>query len=136
MRIDLERTPDGRRFVVSRSIDAPAERVWDIFTDTRQWPRWGPSITDVEHDGPYIAVSSTGRVRTLGGVWLPFTIETVEDFRWTWRIGAIKATGHRVVPRGATAIAAFEVPVLAAPYSIICAIALRRIERIATEVVE
>jgi hypothetical protein len=31
-------TPDGRRLVVSRDIDANPDRVWDLFVDTRQWP--------------------------------------------------------------------------------------------------
>ncbi len=135
MRTDIavERTPDGYRLVVSRDVEAPAETVWTLLVEPDLWPAWGPSVTAVECDAERIETGTTGRVRTLGGLWLPFTVTACADRRWTWRVGPVPATGHRVTSHGDLRCrAAFEVPLLAAPYAVVCAVALRRIERLAT----
>lgn len=132
-RIDIERTPDGYRVVASRKIDAPADAIWRVFVEPARWPTWGPSITAVDCVDERIRAGSTGRIRTIGGLWLPFEIVTCEDDRWTWRIGPVTATGHRVTPLGPDRCrAAFEVPLLAGPYVLVTVIALRRIARLAT----
>jgi hypothetical protein len=131
--LDLEHTIDGYRLVVSRPIDAPADSVWELLVDTRRWPEWGPSVTDVECPDRLLSAGSTGRVRTIAGVWVPFTVTSWEEYRWTWRIGPIPATGHRVDPAGGHCRAAFEVPIFAAPYVPICWLALRTIDRLASD---
>lgn len=132
-RIGIERTPDGYRLVTSREIAAPADDVWRLLVEPARWPTWGPSITAVDCEDDRIRAGSTGRVRTVGGLWLPFEIATFEDGRWTWRIGPVPATGHRVTPLGPDRCnAAFEVPLLAGPYVLVTVIALRRIERLVT----
>jgi len=130
--IALERTPDGLRVVISRWIDAPPDRVWDLFTDTTRWPEWGPTVTAVECETRYIEAGSTGRVRTIGGRWLPFAITRFGDRQWTWRIGQVGATGHRVRPTESGCRVGFEVPLWAAPYVLVCWVALGRIESLAT----
>jgi len=115
----------------------PAEPLaaWRLLTDTRTWPSWGPSIRAVTlhaPDGdPVIAAGTTGTVRTVVGVTLPFRVVEVEPMaRWTWRVAGVPATGHRVEghPDGCRVI--FEVPMLAAPYAAVCQVALRRIRRL------
>ncbi|MEF8774901.1 MAG: SRPBCC family protein [Haloarculaceae archaeon] len=132
-RIGLERTPDGHRLIASHKIDAPAGDVWRVFVEPARWPTWGPSITAVDCEHERIRAGTTGRVRTVGGLWLPFKIATCQDDRWTWQIGPVTATGHRVTPLGPDRCrVAFEVPILAGPYVLVTVIALRRIERLVT----
>lgn len=133
--LDIERTPDGIRLAVSRTIDAPRERVWNAFVDTRRWPDWGPSVTAVECEDRRISAGSTGRIRTVGGCRLRFAITTCSDYRWTWRVGPVRGTGHRVDPsspghRGCRAV--IELPLLAAPYAVVCWLALVRLDRLVT----
>jgi len=124
----LERTPDGRRLVVATTVDAPADRAWDLLCDTDRWPEWGPSVRAVDCEGRSIEAGRRGRVRTVGGLWLPFEITTCDRYRWTWRVASIPATGHRVDPldEGRCRVA-FELSVLAVGYAPVCRRALRRI---------
>lgn len=133
-------------FSVSRRIAASAEDVWALLTDTRQWPAWGPSITGVEPDpagpgasraaGPGrggLASGSSGRVRTVLGVELPYAVTAFEPGRyWSWSVAGIPATGHRVIPQDGGCLVTFTVPWWAPAYCPVCALALRRIERLST----
>lgn len=123
----IERTPDGRRLVVSRHVDATPEAVWEVLTDTDQWPDWGPSVRDVESNVRFVQEGTTGRVQTVGGLWLPFEVTTCEAYRWGWRVARIPATGHRVEETDDGSRAMFEVPLLAAGYAPVCQRALARI---------
>lgn len=129
----VSRTPDGRRLDVSRVVDAPADVVWGLFIDPSHWAEWGPSVSAVDCAADRIRTGTTGRVR-VAGVWLPFEVDDCdeEDYRWTWRVAKIPATGHRVEPLGENRCrAVFEVPLLAAGYAVVCERALRRIEALA-----
>lgn len=129
----VERTPDGRRVVVSRVIPADRDAVWDLLCDTQRWPEWGPSVSDVRSSERVIDQGTTGKVQVAGGPWVPFEIVTCEDYRWTWRVAKIPATGHRVeaAPRGCRVV--FEIPLAAAGYAVVCERALSRIEDLVTE---
>jgi len=120
---------------VHRSIQADAALVWDILTDTRRWPEWGPSVMAVDHEGAHIHASSAGRVQIPLGIWLPFRVTRFQPGRsWSWRVSGIPATGHRVEPGNpGECDLSFEVPVLAAPYLAVCREAARRIARIAEQ---
>ena len=126
--IGIERTPDGRRLVVSRHVDAGRDAAWDLLTDTERWPEWGPSVRAVDCDTRYIEAGTTGRVRIPGGVWVPFEITTCADYRWTWRVARVPATGHRVEADGDGCRVGFEIPVLAGGYAPVCVRALGKIE--------
>ena len=128
----IESTPDGRRLVVSRNVAAEADAVWDILTDTEQWPQWGPSVSDVRADSRYVSEGATGEVRVLGGPWVPYEVDSCRDRRWTWRVARIPATGHRVEPVSGGSRASFEIPLAASGYAPVCRVALGRIERLAT----
>ena len=126
-------------FSVSRRVAASAEDVWALLTDTRTWPVWGPSVTAVEPAaaGPGsggLAFGSRGKVRTVLGAALPYTVTAFEAGRyWSWSMAGIPATGHRVLPRDGGCLVTFTVPWWAPAYLPVCALALRRIERLATE---
>ena len=133
-------------FSVSRGIAASAEEVWALLTDTRKWPEWGPSITGVDpaagtpqpgwpaagNPAAGLALGSRGRVRTVLGAALPYTVTAFEPGRyWAWSVAGVPATGHRVVPRDGGCLVTFTVPWWAPAYLPVCAVALRRIERLA-----
>ena len=124
-------------FDVSRSLAVPAAAAWQAFVDTRLWPRWGPSIRDVQVEGgPVVGAGTTGRVRTVAGVWLPFEVtDWDEGHRWAWQVAGVAATGHRVEPLDpGRCRAVMEVPVWAPAYAGVCWLGLRRLERVAHSV--
>ena len=116
----------------SVEILAPASAAWELLTDTSRWPQWGPSVSRVESVERYIGPGSTGRVKIVIGVWLPFRVtEFVAGQRWDWEVAGIPATGHRVESLGVDRCrVVFEVPLLAAPYLAICRLAAHRIRSI------
>lgn len=116
-------------------IAAPAQSVWSILIDTQAWPRWGPSVSAVEHDGRFIGPGSQGRVQTAIGFRLPFLVtEFVDGEYWAWKVAGIQATGHRVTPiDDARCRLSFVVPTLAAPYLAVCRLAVGRIRGIAEQ---
>ena len=122
---------------VGRDLAAPAAVAWDLLVDTTRWPEWGPTVTGAEitagGDGSRIGPGATGTVRTPGGLSLPFRVTELDPGRrWAWAVGGVPATAHRVEALGSdTCRVTFEVPVWAAPYLAVCAVALRRIERLA-----
>lgn len=119
-------------FDVSREVPSPCGEVWDLLTDTRRWKEWGPSVREVQCRHRYLSDGVRGRVRTPFGLWLPFEVsEYVPGYRWSWRVAGLPATGHRVEAcEGSGCRVVFEVPLLAAPYALVCAVAARRIARI------
>jgi len=133
--VERRRTPDGRRLAVTRQVRAGREAVWDLLTDTERWPDWGPSVRAVDCDRRYIQAGTTGRVRVPGGLWLPFEVETCRDYRWTWRVARVPATGHFVEPvegaKDSTCRVGFELPLYAVGYAPVCRRALGRLADLA-----
>jgi len=113
----IERTPDGRRLAVDRVVGADRDAAWDLLTDSRRWPEWGPSVTGVRSPGRYVAAGTTGEVQVAGGPWVSFRVDTCEDYRWTWSVERVPATGHFVRPDEAGSRVDFEMPVRAAGYA-------------------
>jgi hypothetical protein len=127
----LERTPDGRRWVVAERYARPPGEAWDRLVDTAAWPEWGPSVAAVESERRRIDAGVRGRVRVRGlGAWVPFAVTSLdwdgERGRWTWRVARVPATGHAVEPVADGCRVAFEVPLAAAPYVPVCRRALAR----------
>ena len=57
------------RVVVSETIAATPERIFDVFLDADAWPRWAFPITKVEWTSPFpIEVGSTRTVFMRGGM--------------------------------------------------------------------
>lgn len=127
--VSLGDTPDGRRVEVSRELDTPAERAWEVLTDTERWPDWGPTVSAVDADRRFVRAGSTGDLQVLGGPWIPYEITSCEDYRWTWDVADVPATGHRVesVPHERCRVV-FELHPLATGYAPVCARALQQIE--------
>ncbi|MDX2088624.1 MAG: SRPBCC family protein [Kofleriaceae bacterium] len=121
----------ARMLEVSRDIGAPVEAAWRLLVDTATWPQWGITVRGLESTDRCMRLGSRGRVRTVGGLWVPFEVTSFEDGRaWTWYVGGIASIGHRVVPTSTGRCrVTFELPWLAWPYAVVCRLALRRIAR-------
>jgi hypothetical protein len=118
---------------ISQTIDASSDQVWRIMTDTSLWPIWGPSIRKVECADKYVKIGSTGSVQLFSILWVRFLVTELEEGRhWSWRILGMRATGHRVESLSTTRCqAVFQIPIFAAPYVIVCKVALNRISKLA-----
>ena len=82
--------------------------------------------------GTVIHEGSTGKVQPSVGPALPFTVtELVPGRSWSWRVAGIPGTTHAVEPVGAGTRVTFGVPLWAPAYLAVCALALRRLERLA-----
>jgi len=124
----------------SVNVAAPADDVWALVTDTRSWPQWGPTVTDVRLDDAItrIHAGSTGAVRTPVGLWAPFAVTSWRaegDKRsWSWRVAGIAATSHQVETLGADRCAVrFGVPLWAPAYLPVVEVGLRRLRRLAED---
>lgn len=119
-------------WIASRDLDRSAEETWRIITDTMLWPSWGPSVISVTCRDRFIRAESRGRLRTTLGFRIPFAVtDYVQGRYWGWQVGGVSATGHRVIPLDAhRSRLEFEVPWWAAPYILVCLIALQRIARL------
>ena len=116
-----------------KKIEAPSGKVWRIMTDTYTWPRWGPSIRNVKCEDRSIKAGSTGRVQLPFGLWINFVVTDLEEGSyWSWHVFGIRATGHRIVPVSKNCCwVIFETPLYAAPYTVVCKIAIERIRVLA-----
>jgi hypothetical protein len=120
---------------VTKTINAPLERVWDILTDTRQWPVWGPSVSRIDGPQRYIFSGMKGRLRTAVGIWVSFEITSCEaSVSWNWKVAGVAATGHRLkkLTDGSCELI-FELPFAAFPYALVCRQAANRIARLALD---
>ncbi len=89
----------------SVAIDAPADLVWDVFTDVEKWPEWTASVTRLTGlDGPQIAV---GRRFEIKQPRMPKLVWTVTDVdpgaSWTWvqrSPGGLTSARHEVAANG------------------------------------
>ena len=118
-------------FNIIRIIQTTPEALWDMLTDTKSWPQWGPTVKAVQSNSQYIRAGSTGHVKTVFGFWAPFVItEWIDGQYWSWHVFNIRATGHRIeIIDGKCCRLIFEVPFWAGPYAIICKVAADRIAR-------
>jgi hypothetical protein len=129
--VSLADTADGRRIEVSRRVDTPVERAWEVLTDTERWPSWGPTVTEARADRRFVRAGTRGEVQVLSGPWLPFEVTACADYRWTWDVARVPATGHRVEaePHERSRVV-FELPALAAGSVPVCARALSNVARL------
>lgn len=114
---------------VRREIAAPAADLWALVSDTDEWARWGPTVSRAHLDGDGLAVGRRGVVTSFLGLDLPFEITEMEPGRsWSWKVAGVRATEHEVEPLGqGRCRVGFGVPWPAAPYLLVCHVALRRL---------
>ncbi len=117
---------------ISRTIATEPHVVWNLLVDLDAWPKWGPSVAGASLVAGELVLGSRGTVRTAVGIPLPFEVTRFEDGRrWAWSVAGIAATDHLVRPVAGGCEVTFGVPWWAPGYLPVCAIALRRIERLA-----
>lgn len=118
---------------VTRDIEAPGRIVWDLLIDPEAWPNWGPIVCGADLRSERLHVGARGSVRTVLGVRVPFEITTCRDQeQWAWRVAGIRATDHSLVELGpGRCRAGIGVAWPAAPYLVLCRVALARLERLA-----
>ena len=122
----------ANRVSVGKFYHASPQLVWDLITDTTRWPQWGPTVKRVQFAERFIRKGSTGRVLTTFGIWLPFVVYEYEHaYFWRWKVANIKATGHRIQANETGGCYLwFDVPMITAPYILVCQMALGRIENL------
>ncbi|MFT7598913.1 MAG: hypothetical protein ACI8TP_001838 [Acidimicrobiales bacterium] len=122
-----------RKLWIHQDIDAAAVDVWPLLVEPRSWPQWGPSVKYAELEGEQLSEGTTGVVTTVFGIRLGFEITSyAEGSHWAWKVGGIDATDHRIEPLGSDRCrVSFGVPWSAAPYGLVCRIALQRIRTLA-----
>jgi hypothetical protein len=120
---------------VSRVVEAPAAHVWRVLIDTTTWTSWGPSVSEVRHQGRFLGPGSEGQVRPPVGPWLDFEVTRFEEGHlWSWSLAGVPATAHRVESIDARRCrVGIDVPLLVVPYALVGAVALQRIDRLARE---
>ena len=112
--------------------------IWDLITDTLKWPLWGPTVKNVRCSERYIRRGSSGHVLTPFGFRLPFTVTDYKhDSFWHWKIGSIRATGHRLesLDTGDCNLW-FEIPIIAVPYTFVCQKALENINKLISDLTQ
>lgn len=118
---------------VSREVAAPAEVVWELLTRVEAWPQWGPTVASASVPSGVVTAGARGTVRTVVGVSLPFEVTELEAGRsWAWSVGGVRATDHHVRPTSDGCVVTFGVPWWAPGYLAVCAVALGRLDRLAT----
>ncbi|WP_123023323.1 SRPBCC family protein [Mycolicibacterium stellerae] len=67
-------------------IDAPAARVWDVFSDVERWPDWTASVTSLKAlDGPGLAVGKRFEIKQPRLPRLVWQVTALDEGRsWTW----------------------------------------------------
>jgi uncharacterized membrane protein len=95
----------------SVEIDAPAQLVWDVFTDVERWPEWTASVTSLAAvDGPGLAVGKRFAIkqpRMSKLVWKVTEIDPGSSWTWVQRSpGATSSARHDVIaqPGGRTLV--------------------------------
>jgi uncharacterized membrane protein len=79
-------------------IDAPAQLVWDVFSDVEHWPDWTASVTSlVGLDGPTLAVGKRFAIKQPGMQKLVWQVTEIDPgYSWTW---VRRSPGVNVVAR-------------------------------------
>jgi uncharacterized protein YndB with AHSA1/START domain len=99
-----------RKFSITVEIDAPAERVWQVMSDTDRWPEWTPSVRSIKRlgAGPF-AVGQRAVIRQPKfppASWKITGIEPGRSFTWVSAAPGLRVTAHHWVeptPRGSRA---------------------------------
>ncbi|MDT5141207.1 MAG: hypothetical protein QOI79_536 [Mycobacterium sp.] len=88
----------------SVEINAPAQLVWQIFSDVERWPEWTASVTSlVARDGTGLAVGKRFAIKQPGMsrlVWKVTEIDPGSSWTWVQRSpGVLVSARHWVTPQ-------------------------------------
>lgn len=88
----------------SIEIDAPAQLVWQVFSDVEHWPDWTDSVTSlVGRDGPDLAVGRRFSIKQPGMsrlVWKVTEIDPGSSWTWVQRSPGVDVSAHHwVIPQ-------------------------------------
>ena len=90
-----------RKFSITTDISAPAERVWQVMSDTDRWHEWTPSVTSIKRlDGGPFAVGSRVVIRQpkFPPAWWKVTaIEPGRSFTWISVAPGLRVVAHHWV---------------------------------------
>lgn len=82
----------ARTASVTRSIDAPADQVWNLLADVHSWPRWGP-FNDTETSADSAHADGPRSIRLGGRRNLQILVTTPDAPCWL-RYRATSAAGR------------------------------------------
>jgi len=70
----------------SVEIEAPAQLVWDVYSNVEHWPEWTASVTSLTGlDGPALAVGRRFAIKQPGMAKLVWTVTEIDPgSSWTW----------------------------------------------------
>ena len=95
----------------SVEIDAPAQLVWEVFSDVQRWPEWTASVTSlVGKDGSNLAAGKRFAIKQPGMSRLVWKVTEIDPGRsWTWAQrspGVLVSARHDVIaqPGGRTLV--------------------------------
>ncbi len=88
----------------SVEIDAPAQLVWEVFSDVERWSEWTASVTSlVARDGAGLAVGKRFAIKQPGMsklVWKVTEIDPGSSWTWVQRSpGVLVSARHWVTPQ-------------------------------------
>lgn len=89
------------------TINAPVERVWDVYADVERWPEWTASVTSLELlDSDRLSVGARARIKQPRFPRVVWTVTAIDPGTcWTWVArspGAVTTATHALVRLDAT----------------------------------
>ncbi|MET0911361.1 MAG: SRPBCC family protein [Ilumatobacteraceae bacterium] len=116
------------------TIDAPIERVWDVFSDVERWPGWTASVTSLTLiEGTEIALGTRARIKQPRFPSLVWRVTEVEPgVSWTWvstSPGARTAATHRLHRTGPSGTRVEQVIEQTGPLGVLVGRLSRRLTR-------
>jgi uncharacterized membrane protein len=97
----------------SVAIEAPAELVWEVFSDVEHWHTWTDSIRSVELLDGDLRIGARARIRQPRLPTVVWTVTELEPGRsWTWVAtgpGTRTVATHAVRPDGAGSVAEMSI---------------------------
>ena len=92
---------EDRQFSISIDINAPADRVYEVLSDTERWQEWTPSVTSIKRldSGPFVVGSRAliRQPRFPPALWTVTAIDGKRSFTWTDRAPGITVTAHHSI---------------------------------------
>jgi uncharacterized membrane protein len=88
----------------SVEIDAPAQLVWEVFSDVERWPEWTASVSSlVARDSTGLAVGKRFAIKQPGMsklVWKVTEVDPGSTWTWVQRSPGVRVSArHWVIPQ-------------------------------------